>query len=136
MKTYLIDDDNLGNYLTETLLRIEGFSTCISTFESAEEALDTLLSKRAAEAPRVIFLDLNMPVMNGWQFLDALQPHESWLRGRCHIYVLTSSLALADLEKARRYDLVAGLIHKPIDSEEIQAIRSKLEDEDRANDAD
>ncbi|KAA9339364.1 response regulator [Hymenobacter busanensis] len=129
MKTFLIDDDNLGNYLTEQLLRIEGFSNTIQTFESAQEALETL-QQCATETPAVIFLDLNMPIMNGWQFLDALVPYESRLRGRCRIFVLTSSLALADMEKAKTYDLVAGLIHKPIDSEEIQAIRSQLEDED------
>ncbi|GAA3929680.1 response regulator [Hymenobacter algoricola] len=127
MKTYLIDDDDLGIYLTEQLLRAEGFSNSISTFQSARQALDTLVRDKAQDAPQVVFLDLNMPVMNGWQFLDALAPYKDELLGRCHIYILTSSLALADLEKSREYDLVAGLIHKPIDSEEIRAIHSRLE---------
>ena len=79
--------------------------------------------------PEVIFLDLNMPAMNGWQFLDALAPYADQLRDRCHIFVLTSSLALADMEKAQTYDLVAGLIHKPIDRGEIRAIRAQLQAE-------
>ncbi|RYU82487.1 response regulator [Hymenobacter persicinus] len=130
MKTYLIDDDDLGIYLTEQLLRAEGFSNAICTFQSAREALETLVKeKENAAVPEVVFLDLNMPMMNGWQFLDALAPYEQELLGRCHIYILTSSLALSDLEKSREYDLVAGLIHKPIDSEEIRAIHSQLQDE-------
>ncbi|SNC59383.1 Response regulator receiver domain-containing protein [Hymenobacter gelipurpurascens] len=127
MRTFLIDDDNLGNYLTESLLRVEGFSSSIQTFESAENALE-VLQQRPAELPEIIFLDLNMPVMNGWQFLDALAPYADVLRDHCHIYVLTSSLALSDLEKAKTYDLVTRLIHKPIDVEELRTIRAQLKD--------
>jgi CheY-like chemotaxis protein len=127
MKTYLIDDDSLAIYLTEQLLRTEGFSDSICTFQSAEAALQTLVAAKEESVPEVVFLDLNMPMMNGWQFLDALAPHEEALRGNCHIYILTSSLALKDLERSREYELVAGLIHKPLDSEEIRAIQSRLE---------
>ncbi|GAB3861872.1 response regulator [Hymenobacter terrigena] len=129
MKTYLIDDDDLAIYLTETLLRAEGFSNCICTFQSAREALDKLVGRSQA-VPKVVFLDLNMPLMNGWQFLDALTPYQEALRGNCHIYILTSSLALKDLEKSKQYALVAGLIHKPLDSEEIRAIQSRFGDGD------
>ncbi|WP_457069628.1 response regulator [Hymenobacter sp. UYAg731] len=128
MKTYLIDDDGLANYLTENLLRVEGFSNCICTFQSAQEALDKLVGKKQ-RLPRVVFLDLNMPMMSGWQFLDALAPHQEALRGTCHIYILTSSLALQDLEKSKQYGLVAGLIHKPLDGEEIRAIQSRFGDD-------
>lgn len=124
MITYLIDDDSLGNYLTETLLRLENFASQIRTYESAEDALHALL--RSSELPRVIFLDLNMPVMSGWDFLEALAPYRQRLLGQCAIYILTSSLALSDMEKARTYDLVSGLIHKPIDREEIRAIQAEL----------
>lgn len=125
MRTFLIDDDNLGNYLTESLLRVEGFSSSVQTFESAENALE-VLQQRPAELPEVIFLDLKMPVMNGWQFLDALAPYADVLRDHCHIYILTSSLALSDLEKAKTYELVTRLIHKPIDVEELRTIRAQL----------
>lgn len=127
MKTYLIDDDDLALYLTEHLLRVEGFSNCICTFQSAQEALDNLVGKKQ-RVPQVVFLDLNMPLMDGWQFLDALAPYQEALRGTCHIYILTSSLALLDLEKSKQYELVAGLIHKPLDRGEIRAIQSQFED--------
>ncbi|MDQ2771624.1 MAG: response regulator [Bacteroidota bacterium] len=126
MKTYLIDDDNIGIYLTEQLLRAEGFAQSISKFQTAEAALEKLINSAPDMLPEVVFLDLNMPLMNGWQFLDALAPYEAKLRDNCHIYILTSSLALSDLEKSRHYPLVAGLIHKPIDRGEIRAIHSQL----------
>lgn len=134
MKTYLIDDDDLSVYLTEHLLRVEGFSNCICTFQSAGEALDKLVGQQQ-RVPQIVFLDLNMPLMNGWQFLDALAPHREALRGNCHIYILTSSLALNDLEKSKQYDLVAGLIHKPLDSKEIRAIQSRFGAEALGDDA-
>jgi CheY-like chemotaxis protein len=128
MKTFIIDDDPLSLFLTESMLRLEEFSPQVYTFDSADKALETLLSQGLQEVPAVIFLDLNMPVRNGWQFLEALTPYHSQLRGRCHIFVLTSSLAESDLEKANTYDLVTRLIHKPIDQEEIQAIRAQLQE--------
>ena len=127
MTTYLIDDDDLGIYLTEQLLRAEDFSNTICTFQSARKALEMLVKGKKEAVPQVVFLDLNMPLMNGWQFLDALAPYEEKLRGKCHIYILTSSLALTDLEKSKHYGLVEGLIHKPLDRREIRAIQSQLE---------
>ena len=90
---------------------------------------------KTQRVPQVVFLDLNMPMMDGWQFLDALAPYAEDLRGSCHIYILTSSLALRDLEKSRQYDLVAGLIHKALDSEKIRAIRARFGPEAVADDA-
>ena len=128
MKTYLIDDDAIGAYLTENLLKAEGVAVPIYTFQSAEKALDDLIARPKETLPKVVFLDLNMPLMNGWQFLEALEPYQNKLRDSCHIYILTSSLALADLEKSRHYELVSGLIHKPLDRGEIRAIYAQLLD--------
>ncbi|AII50547.1 hypothetical protein N008_00925 [Hymenobacter sp. APR13] len=124
MTTFLIDDDSLSNYLTETLLKMEDFSSDIRTFEAADEALAELVQQ--PEQARVVFLDLHMPLMSGWEFLDALAPYRSRLLGNCRIYILTSSLALEDLTRSHGYDLVAGLIHKPIDSGEIRAIQAAM----------
>lgn len=127
MNTLLIDDDTIGVFLTERLLKREGFSESIAAFESAQDALDFLHSAPPAALPRVIFLDLNMPVMDGWDFLRALQPLEPRLLARCHIYILTSSLAHADADRIHEFPLVAGLIHKPLDGAQIRAVRAQVE---------
>jgi CheY-like chemotaxis protein len=123
MLTYIIDDEAISLFLTEQVLRLEGFSSPIRTFTGAEEALQFLHAHLATEVPEVILLDLNMPIMNGWDFLDALAPHAAVLAGRCRIYVLTSSLALADTARAKSCVLVTGIIHKPLDEDEIRGIR-------------
>ena len=123
MKTYLIDDDHISIFITAQTLRLENFSEDIHTFQSAEEALDKLEGAAGVkESPQVIFLDLNMPGMNGWDFLEALKPHESRLAEKCRIYILTSSLDFTDTLRIKDYPLVTDLLHKPIGPEDIQVI--------------
>ena len=126
MKSYIIDDEAISIYLTKYMLIEEKFSDDITTFDSAEEALEDIKQNLEATLPRIIFIDLNMPGMNGWEFLDELEPYKPQLLNRCWIYILTSSLDLNDAARAKEYELVQGFIHKTIDKEDIKEIKSKL----------
>jgi CheY-like chemotaxis protein len=128
MNILLIDDNSTSVFLTEMLLKREGFAHTVRSFLAAEEALLYLKNLLPTQAPEVIFLDLNMPVMDGWDFLDALEPYTQELVTRCRIYILTSSLAPHDALKAKEYPLVSGLIHKPVDSQMLQVIRAEVSD--------
>jgi len=121
MLTYLIDDDTVSLFVAEQTLRLEGSMAPIISFVGAKEAWAYLQPRLVSEPPEFIFLDLNMPVMDGWAFLDILVPHAAALKDRCQIYLLTSSLALADTEKAQDHVLVQGIIHKPLDEDAIRA---------------
>lgn len=129
MQTCIIDDDNISVYLTKHILRLAGISDNITSFLSAEKALDFLKQHVSDNLPELIFLDLNMPVMNGWEFLEALSPYEQQLTGKCHIYILTSSLDLSDTVRAKDYAMVSGLIHKPLNQVDVQVILSQIEEE-------
>lgn len=122
MKIFIIDDDQLSVHLTRTILTLEGITQDITAFLSAGEALEVLNANNDMDMPAVILLDLNMPEMDGWDFLDALQPLELPLNNKCKIFILTSSLDPADTERAAGYSVVAGFIQKPLNSEDIKAI--------------
>jgi len=128
MLTYLIDDDVISLYLAEHVLSLEDFASDIQLFPTAETALNALVEHLPAQVPQVIFLDLNMPIMDGWGFLEALEPYVPVLQQRCRIYILTSSLLLDDTVRAQQYPLVAGVLCKPLDTAEVQAIKALFQD--------
>ncbi|MGV3538215.1 MAG: response regulator [Rufibacter sp.] len=126
MQTYLIDDDPISLFLTEQLIKLEGIPTEIKSYASGEKALHSLIQTIPQEVPAVIFLDLEMPVLSGWEFLDALVPSFQQLEGRCQVFILTSSLFEADAERCKNYLLVAGFLHKPIKKEDIKMVFSQI----------
>ncbi len=131
MKTVIIDDQEMSIFLTSFILTEAKFTEDITSYSVAEEALAVLLREEAANLPRIIFLDLNMPHMSGWEFLEALNPHKQRFHGRCQIYILTSSLDKADMDKSKDYELVYGFIHKPINSEDIELILAQAEESNK-----
>jgi CheY-like chemotaxis protein len=128
MLTYLIDDDVISLYLAEHVLLLEEFASDMQLFPTAEAALNALVEHLPTQVPQVIFLDLNMPIMDGWGFLEALEPYVPVLQQRCRIYILTSSLLLDDTVRAQQHPLVAGVLCKPLDAAEVQAIKALLQD--------
>jgi CheY-like chemotaxis protein len=126
MQTLLVDDDSISLFLTEKLFQQAELSQGLRSFQSPEKALSYVQQALAQqhELPGVILLDLNMPVLSGWDILAALQPYEAQLAGRCFIYMLTSSLSPLDKARSKEIGLVTGFIHKPLDTMQLQAIHA------------
>lgn len=128
MHILLVDDDPIGVFLTKKILKREGFYDTVTSFESSVEALKFLQEQiSAGKPPQVILLDLNMLLMDGWAFLEALSPYEAQLHSQCLIYLLTSSLAPSDLARAKEHPLVMKLIQKPLDSRTTKEIQEQVE---------
>ncbi|MGV3504844.1 MAG: response regulator [Adhaeribacter sp.] len=126
LKAFLIDDDQICHFITQHILKTEALATEIHCFYEAEKAFESLISAPAGQLPGLIFLDLNMPGMNGWQFLEALRPHASLICRHSQIYILTSSVDKEDQQKALEYPFVHGYFLKPLQAPDLQAIRAGL----------
>lgn len=120
----VIDDDNVFNYLVEDAFE-EANINCKVTFKTrAKEALN-YLKDSLNPSPELIFLDINMPVMTGWEFLDEYEKIKLHKTSKTKIVMLSSSIYKEDKDKAKEYNKVVDFITKPLTSEQLQEVRLK-----------
>lgn len=74
--------------------------------------------------PEIIFLDINMPILNGWEFLDLLNSHD--LNKLPKIYMLTSSISPEDVNKSENHPLVTGYFTKPLSLDKLSELKNSL----------
>ncbi len=121
----VIDDDEFNNKIcTVTLEKIDKEAN-IKTFLSPVEGfahIVTEYSKTDNNENAVLFLDINMPVMNGWEFLDRFDELDTSIKNRLKIYILSSSVDKRDIEKAKANKNVVHYLIKPLTKETIRLI--------------
>lgn len=121
----LVDDDEFTNYVNLKVIEKAQIKTHIQITTSAEEALDYLREQgRFADdteipQPGIIFLDLNMPGMNGWEFLDEYRTLMEEQKARIVLVVLTSSINPLEMEKAKSNKDVVAFWSKPLRPEAV-----------------
>jgi CheY-like chemotaxis protein len=120
----IIDDDEIFIFLTKKILQSSGMVESISICRSAIEAIE-LLHTVEHKWPDLIMLDLNMPGMNGWEFLQHYQSLIPGMKKLPRLYVVSSSIADNDTERARKIKGVDGYIAKPLTTESIREILKK-----------
>ncbi|MBC5772683.1 response regulator [Pontibacter sp. KCTC 32443] len=125
-RAFIIDDDEISIFLTSVMLETELFARHIESFDNAKDALIQLRNSNNELLPQVIFLDLNMPVLSGWEFLDALTENEERYKDKCSVFILTSSVDEQEKELAKQYRLVTGFLQKPLDERAIRRIKSRI----------
>ena len=110
-KILLVDDDEISNYITLNTIRRNCKTVTIESVVNGKKAVE-FLESRSDHLPEVILLDINMPIMNGFEFLDWYE--SSIFFGRIKICVLTTSVRSEDRQKAYEYVDVISYIEKPI----------------------
>ncbi len=118
----LIDDNEIDIFITRRLLEFNNFSKNIYSACSGRDALEQL--KNNENIPDVIFLDLNMPVINGFRFLKELAQLPDAVQDRVQVVVLTSSENKKDIRKASRNPIVVDYVPKPLTHEKIRELRT------------
>ena len=119
MRIFIIDDNQIDLLISRKLLLKNNASLEVQEYAQARQALEAIATKQV-ERPDIILLDLNMPEMDGWEFLEALKSTE--VQTNLKVYVLTSSLDDRDRTKAKEYKVVEGYLTKPLNDSVIQGI--------------
>ena len=108
----IIDDDPIFVRVVQKMIELVEFCNEVKVFPNGKEARNHISDLEAERLPDIIFLDLNMPVMNGWEFLESLTempPHQTPL-----VYVVSSTIDPEEKERARSYPMVLDFIEKPL----------------------
>lgn len=125
----VIDDDEFYVFGVKRMMQIVDFCKTVMVFENGEDALKYLspIVRDSKALPDVILLDINMPIMNGWEFLDEFTKIETEESKKITIYLVSSSIATEDLEKAKKYESVSNYIVKPITADLLKSIMIEME---------
>lgn len=122
----IIDDDKIYVNLVKKIIEIKKLSKNLLIFKNGKEALDhfKLILENATEdvLPDIIFLDINMPVMDGWEFLNEFIKIKNNFEKKITLYVVSSSIDPRDLERAKSFNLVTDYLIKPIELKKFEKI--------------
>ncbi|PZR34069.1 MAG: response regulator [Azospira oryzae] len=123
----LIDDDVTDNFIASRIISITGFSKEIVVTSNVREAMMYLRENETdqEQLPELIFLDINMPLYNGFDFLAEFETLGHHIKKRCKIIILSSSDNKPDIERILSIDSVIKFITKPISEQTLEEIHFK-----------
>lgn len=122
----IVEDDPIHLFLTKKYVEITGLVEKILICRNGKEAYDMLkaLFTSSEQLPQIIFLDLNMPIWDGWQFLDEFTKIP--ITQKVTVYILTSSDSADDMKRAERYNLGSNYLIKPISQSQLKNLLEEL----------
>lgn len=121
-KILIVDDDSIVLFIHKQRVRNSGFHCEPLLFRNGKEALDYLIADDSPFTTKILLLDINMPVMDGWALLDALQEHT--FAGKVTVAIVSSSINQSDKQKASQYPWVVAYFEKPLTDENIEFLRT------------
>ncbi len=121
LKVLVVDDDEIIVFLHNMIMQDNGMASDSLSFQNGKEAFDYLNSENNLNQTCLVLLDINMPVMNGWQLLDNIQsaPYAK----NIHVVMVTSSIDTEDREKASQYPQVIAYFEKPLNNKSLKQLK-------------
>lgn len=124
----IVDDDDTNNMICEFTIKRFDREAKIKLFTIPEDALASINEEYRTTSetlPTILFLDINMPSMTAWEFLDIFLQFDEWVKNQFIIYVLSSSIQ-DFTEEAKMYTCIQGFLSKPIKTTTLEVIRKDL----------
>ena len=125
----LIDDNEIDNLINQKMIEASGITEHIYIHTGARSAIEFLKNMEKLRVtgqnvlPELIFLDIDMPLMDGFQFLDEFEKLETETKNHCSVVMLTSSISPADVNKSKKYEYVKKYINKPLSQENLENLK-------------
>jgi response regulator of citrate/malate metabolism len=123
LEVLIVDDDQIVVFIQKKMISNHEIAQNPISFSKAADALSYIIEnqKGAQQKDFLILLDINMPNMNGWDFLKCLESHPQ--KSRYHVIMVTSSIDVKDKEEANNYSTVRSFIEKPITASDCEKIK-------------
>lgn len=124
----LVDDNEIDNLINQKMIEASDIAENILTHTGAKGALeflkniDKIPALRESAMPEIIFLDIDMPLMDGFQFLEEFDKLSDTIKNSCSVIMLTSSMNPQDLSKAKKSSYVKKYINKPLTQESLEKL--------------
>jgi len=124
----LVDDDQLYLYLMEKTIHQISKELVVSTFTDGEQAVEYIAkcTEEKVELPEVIFLDINMPFLDGWGFLNEFKKLKPKIINNINIYMVSSSMRDSDVKRASNFEELTGYVVKPVNKVQLAEIFKKI----------
>ena len=128
LRILLVDDDEITNFLSTEVLQFHFQNAEISVVMNGEEAMQHLFGqlKLNAPLPDVMLVDINMPYMDGWEFLEILEVSNKEEFSGIAIFMYTSSVYFEDINRGKNNSLLKNILTKPLDENSIKEISEAI----------
>lgn len=125
MNFIVIDDSKLDCFIAEKIIKNTGHCEECNVFQQATQALEHIKGN-AESKDTVVFVDIQMPVMNGFEFVEAFEKLDDNMKSPYSIFMLSSSINENDITKVKGYSSVKHFLNKPLTNDTIKAVMEEL----------
>jgi CheY-like chemotaxis protein len=121
---WVVDDDAIYQVIINKIIQKSEMFSASSSFKNGKEAVSALhkIIEKTELIPDIILLDINMPVMDGWEFMEEIKTIKSQINKKVIIYIVSSSIAIEDKNKSKEFNDVFAFISKPVNVKDIMMI--------------